>query len=186
MTKSMVKPRNILLTLKKHNVNSYITMKQVYNARYAYRSFIRDNNTEMQQLMKLLERDQYIHWHRLKDENVVRDIFWSHPDAVKLSNACNLVFLIDSTYKTNRYRLSLLDIDGLTPTWMTFSTAFAYLECCLGSRPVSRYFSEMWCTPWSYYYRQRFSIDECSENYFPWVYQFVFSVSHWYECKGKM
>ncbi|KAH1254944.1 Protein FAR1-RELATED SEQUENCE 5 [Glycine max] len=132
MTKSMVKPRNILLTLKKHNVNSYITMKQVYNARYAYRSFIRDNNNEMQQLMKLLERDQ------LKDENVVRDIFWSHPDVVKLSNACNLVFLIDSTYKTNRYRLSLLDIVGLTPTWMTFSTAFAYLECCLGSRPVSR------------------------------------------------
>ena len=54
--------------------------------------------------MKLLEWNQYIHWHRLKDEDVVRDIFWSHPDAVKLSNTCNLVFLIDSTYKTNRYR----------------------------------------------------------------------------------
>ncbi|KAH1233126.1 hypothetical protein GmHk_09G025645 [Glycine max] len=40
--------------------------------------------------MKLLERDQYIHWHRLKDEDVVRDIFWCHPDAVKLVNACNL------------------------------------------------------------------------------------------------
>ncbi|RZB80918.1 hypothetical protein D0Y65_030591 [Glycine soja] len=53
----------------------------------------------MQQLMKLLERDQYIHWHRLKDEDVVRDIFWSHPDAAKLTNA-----------------------------WMTFSAVFAYLE----------------------------------------------------------
>ena len=70
----------------------------------------------MQQLMKLLERDQYIHWHKLKDEDVARDIFWSHPDAVKLTKACNLVFLIDSTYKTNRYRLSLLDIVGVTPT----------------------------------------------------------------------
>ena len=29
---------------------------------------------------------------------------------------------------TNRYRLSLLDIIGVTPTGMTFSTAFAYLE----------------------------------------------------------
>jgi len=82
----------------------------------------------MQQLMKLLERDQYIHWHRLKDEDVVRDIFWSHPDAVKLSNACNLVFLIDSTHKTNKYKLSLLDIVGVTPTWMTFYVVFAYLE----------------------------------------------------------
>ena len=29
MTKSMVKPRNILLTLKKHNINSYTTIKQL-------------------------------------------------------------------------------------------------------------------------------------------------------------
>jgi len=57
----------------------------------------------MQQLMKLLERDHYIYWHRLKDEDVVCDIFWSHPDAVKLTHACNLVFLIDSTYKTICY-----------------------------------------------------------------------------------
>ena len=82
----------------------------------------------MQQLMMLLDRDQYIHWHRLKDDNVVRDLFWSHPDAVKLTNSCNLVFLIDSTYKTNRYKLSLLDIVGVTPTGMTFFAAFAYLE----------------------------------------------------------
>ena len=37
-------------------------------------------------------------------------------------------FFIDSTYKTNKYRLSLLDIVGVTPTGMTFSAAFAYLE----------------------------------------------------------
>jgi len=47
---------------------------------------------------------------------------------MKLCNACNLVFLIDSTYKTNRYRLPLLDFVGVTPTWMTFSAGFAYLE----------------------------------------------------------
>ncbi|KAL5184873.1 Protein FAR1-RELATED SEQUENCE 5 [Glycine soja] len=128
MTKSMVQPRNILLTLKEHNDNNYTTIKQIYNARHAYRSSIRGSNTEMQQLMMLLDRDQYVHWHRVKDDNVVRDLFWSHPDAVKLTNSCNLVFLIDSTYKTNSYKLSLLDIVGVTPTRMTFSVGFAYLE----------------------------------------------------------
>ena len=59
---------------------------------------------------------------------MVRDIFWCHPDAVKLVNACNLVFLIDNTYKTNRYRLPLLDFVGVTLIGMTFSTGFAYLE----------------------------------------------------------
>ncbi|KAH1193355.1 PKS-NRPS hybrid synthetase [Glycine max] len=128
MTKSIVKPRNILLTLKEHNVNSCPTIKQIYNARSTYRSSIKGSDTEMQHLMKLLERDQYIHWHRLKDEDVVHDIFWCHPDIVKLVNACNLVFLIDSTYKTNMYRLSLLDFVGVTPTWITFSVSFTYLE----------------------------------------------------------
>lgn len=47
---------------------------------------------------------------------------------MKLCNACNLIFFIDSTYKTNRYRLSLLDFVGVTPTGMTFSVGFAYLE----------------------------------------------------------
>jgi len=61
VTKSMVKPRNILLTLKEHNVNSCITIKQIYNAKSAYRSSIRESDTEIQHLMKLLERDQYIH-----------------------------------------------------------------------------------------------------------------------------
>ncbi|KAH1238715.1 hypothetical protein GmHk_08G023328 [Glycine max] len=102
MTKLMVKPRNILLTLKKHNANSCTTIKQIYNAKSAYLSSIRGSDTEMQHLMKLLERDQYIHWHRLKDEDVVHDIFGCPPDAVKLANTCNLEFLIDSTYKTNR------------------------------------------------------------------------------------
>ncbi|KAH1228227.1 hypothetical protein GmHk_10G028255 [Glycine max] len=71
--------------------------------------------------MKLLERDQYIHWHRLKDE-------FCHPNVVKLCNACHLVFFIDNTYKANRYRLPLLDFVWVTPTWMTFSAGFAYLE----------------------------------------------------------
>jgi len=61
MTKSMVKPRNILLTLKEHNPNSCTTIKQIYNARSASRSSIRGSDLEMQHLMKLLERDQYIY-----------------------------------------------------------------------------------------------------------------------------
>jgi len=129
MTKSMVKPRNILLTLKEHNANSCTTIKQIYNARSAFCSSIRGSDIEMQHLMKLLERDQYIHWHEIKDEDVVRDIFWCHPDTVRLVNTCNLVFLIDNTYKTNQYRLPLLDFVGVTPTGMTFSAGFAYVEC---------------------------------------------------------
>ena len=50
MTKSMVKPIIILLTLKEHKANSCTTIKQIYIARSAYRSSITGNDTEMQQL----------------------------------------------------------------------------------------------------------------------------------------
>ncbi|KAL5185362.1 putative protein FAR1-RELATED SEQUENCE 10 [Glycine soja] len=123
--------KNIIADMTKsneHNANNCTTIKQIYNARSAYHSSIRGDDTEMQHLMRLLERDQYIHGHRMKDEVVVCDLFWCHPDAVKLCNACHLVFFIDSTYKTNRYRLLLLDFVEVTPTGMTFSVGFAYLE----------------------------------------------------------
>ena len=47
MTKSMVKPRNILLMLKEHDANSYTTIKQIYNVRHAYHSSIRGSDTEI-------------------------------------------------------------------------------------------------------------------------------------------
>ncbi|KAH1251876.1 hypothetical protein GmHk_05G014646 [Glycine max] len=52
----------------------------------------------------------------MKDEDVVHDIFWSHPHAVKLTNAYNLVFLIDSTYKINDidyFHLTLFRINNV-------------------------------------------------------------------------
>ncbi|KAL5161851.1 putative protein FAR1-RELATED SEQUENCE 10 [Glycine soja] len=181
MTKSMVKPKNILLTLKEHNVNSCTTIKQIYNARSAYRSSIRGSNTEMQHLMKLLGRDQYIHWHRLKDEFVVRDLFWCHPDVVKLCKACHLVFFIDNTYKTSRYRLLLLDFVGVT-----LSVGFAYLE-------GERVNNVVWALErfQGLFLRRnrlpvRLIIDECSENCIPRVYELVVQVSHREERQGQM
>ena len=44
MTRSMVKPINILLKLKEHNFNSYTTIKQIYNAKIVYRSSTRNND----------------------------------------------------------------------------------------------------------------------------------------------
>ena len=78
--------------------------------------------------MNLLECDMYIRWHVVNDEEVVRDIFWTHPNSVKLLNAFNIVFFMNSMYKINMYRLPLLEIVGVMCIGMTFSVVFAYLE----------------------------------------------------------
>ncbi|XP_052725869.1 uncharacterized protein LOC108336744 [Vigna angularis] len=82
MTKSKVTPANILLTLKQNNDRNVTTIKQIYNARHAYKRSLRGSRTELQQLMMLLDRDKYIHWSRCADDSeVVTDLFWTHPDA---------------------------------------------------------------------------------------------------------
>ncbi|XP_073222978.1 protein FAR-RED ELONGATED HYPOCOTYL 3-like [Cicer arietinum] len=85
--------------------------------------------TDMQHLLKLLEAERYTCWSRThEDSNIVRDMFWTHPDSITLLNMFPLVLIMDSTYKTNKYRLPLFEIVGVTSTGLTFNVAFAYMD----------------------------------------------------------
>ncbi|XP_058726499.1 uncharacterized protein LOC131597852 [Vicia villosa] len=78
---------------------------------------------------KKLEMFQISSWYRVcEDKFIVRDIFWTHPKSIKLFNIFSTVLMIDSTYKTNKYRVPLLEIVGVTSTEKTFSVGFAFLE----------------------------------------------------------
>ncbi|XP_050895723.1 uncharacterized protein LOC127102396 [Lathyrus oleraceus] len=59
---------------------------------------------------------------------IVRDIFWTHSRSIKLFNIFPTILIIDSTYKTNKYRFPLLGIIGVTSMKKTFSVRFAFLE----------------------------------------------------------
>ena len=89
MTKTSVKPRNILLTMKERNEKNVTTIKQVYNAMIVHRRSQQGHITKMQQLMLLLERDRYVHCCRCDEvSNIVQDIFWRHPQKlVDISSA---------------------------------------------------------------------------------------------------
>lgn len=63
-----------------------------------------------------------------EDGEIVRDIFWGHLDSIKLFNTFINVLIIDSTYKTNVYKLPLLEIVGVTSTEKTYYVGFVFLE----------------------------------------------------------
>jgi len=67
MTKSLVKPTNILLTLKKNSEDNVTIINQVFNARYSYGRSVRGSIIKLQQLMMLLKRGEYIHCSRCDD-----------------------------------------------------------------------------------------------------------------------
>ncbi|XP_050876420.1 uncharacterized protein LOC127080131 [Lathyrus oleraceus] len=86
MTLNLVQPKNIIVTLKRKRPENISNIKQVYNIRYR----------------------------TCENGVIVRDIFWTHPDSIKLFNTFSTVLIFDSTYKTNKHKLRLLEMVGVT------------------------------------------------------------------------
>ncbi|KAL7228955.1 hypothetical protein ACSBR2_007619 [Camellia fascicularis] len=129
MSKSMVQPSEILVTLKQRDDANASIIKTIYNAHHRYKVAEKVRRSQMQQLLGQLTVNKYIEWHRsYADTETVTDLFFAHPGSLNLLRAFPKVLLMDCIYKTNRYQFSLLEIIGVTSIDMTFSVAFVYLQ----------------------------------------------------------
>ncbi|XP_057452011.1 protein FAR1-RELATED SEQUENCE 6-like [Lotus japonicus] len=123
-----VNPGNMLLALKDANPQNVTTIRQVYNERMTHIRAKRGQLSEMQHLMRLLEEDRYTHWSRNEEgSTVIRTLFWAHPVSIQLFNQFPTVVLLDSTYKTNKYMIPLLEMVGMTSVGFTYTIGFGYM-----------------------------------------------------------
>ncbi|XP_038680967.1 uncharacterized protein LOC119981899 [Tripterygium wilfordii] len=85
--------------------------------------------TQMQVVMSFLQHEGYIFESQTNVvTNELEDLFFAHPGSLERWRAFPHVLLMDSTYKTNRYKMPLLEIVGATATNMTFCIAFVFLH----------------------------------------------------------
>jgi len=83
---------------------------------------------ELQFLMSKLKEHEYVYYTGCNsEETTLQDIFFTHPTSVKLLNTFSTVLVMDSTYKTNTYRMPLFEIVGCTSTKMMYSVGFSFL-----------------------------------------------------------
>lgn len=54
----------------------------------------------------------------------MRNIFWDHPDSIKLLNIFHIMLVIDNT---NKYRQPLFEIVGMMLIKLAFDVGFAYI-----------------------------------------------------------
>jgi hypothetical protein len=88
----------------------------------------RGPRTEMHHLMKSLVEGNYLFTHTvLPGTGTLSDILWVHLDSMKLFNTLPTVFVMNSTYKVNKYRIPLLEVVGCTSTGNTYAIAFGFL-----------------------------------------------------------
>lgn len=129
MSRSLVRPKEILHAIKQKNADNKTTMKTIYNVRQRSRVIEKAGRSQMQYLLGKLSEHHYIEWHRnCQTTDRVKDIFMAHPFSLEILRAFPKVLIMDCTYKTNRFRCPLLEIVGVTSTNLTFSVAFVYLE----------------------------------------------------------
>ena len=104
LTKSHVKPKEILDHLKREDPNIRTTLKHIYNARNKIKSEAMGGRTVMQQLMHYIDQYGYFIWHRLDEAtSQLSDLMFCHPRSLQMLRLFPYVLLMDSTYKTNRY-----------------------------------------------------------------------------------
>ncbi|XP_038704673.1 uncharacterized protein LOC120000623 [Tripterygium wilfordii] len=112
MSKNMVMPKEILCTIKQKDPLNATTLRTIYNARHKHKVIEKAGRTQMAST---------------DGTDTVADLIWAHPKSIDLLRTFSRVLLLDCTYKTNRYRMPLLEVVGVTSTNLTFSVAFAYL-----------------------------------------------------------
>ena len=109
MSKSMVRPKDVLVSLKQRSELNVTIMKTIYNARHRHRVVEWGGRTQMQQLMNKLTEHMYIECHRnCEDSDIITDLVWAHPTCIQLLQSFPHVLIMDCTYKTNRYRMPVL------------------------------------------------------------------------------
>ncbi|GAU13438.1 hypothetical protein TSUD_127340 [Trifolium subterraneum] len=128
LTENMALSRNSISNLKNGRQLTATTIKHIYNARYRLKKFSRGPRTEMQQLIKCLLEGIYLYTHGvLPDTEMLSDILWAPPDSVKLFHTFLTMLIMDLTYKTNKYRLPLVEFFGSTSIGNTYVVAFVFL-----------------------------------------------------------
>lgn len=129
MHKNLVKPKEILATLKRNDTSNSTTIKTIYNVIKAQNAIERAGRSQVQYLLSKLKEFDYFEWHRktLDGTDIIKDIFWAHPVSLDFLRTFPRVIILDCTYKTNRYKMPLLEIVGVTSTDLTFCIAIAYL-----------------------------------------------------------
>ncbi|XP_012842403.1 PREDICTED: uncharacterized protein LOC105962636 [Erythranthe guttata] len=89
---------------------------------------LRKDDPIIQTSMKHVYRG-YRYWHRVDSEtsNAITDVMVAFPKSIKLLRLFVYVILMDCTYKTDKYKMTLLEMIGITPVGNNFMIVVAFM-----------------------------------------------------------
>lgn len=122
-------PRTIVAALRGEGTNiSSITARDVYNARVQIRAENLAGKTPIQTLIEELEEKEFVWEVKTNEAGRITHLFFAPRQGLALYQAYPEVPLLDCTYKTNKFKMPLLNVVGFTGLNTTFYVAFAFLR----------------------------------------------------------
>jgi len=123
-----VAPTAILSYLKRQLNNVWSTRKDVNNEISRARVEYLSGRSPILALFDMVCSDSYFHDFLLHPSGRVQSLFFVNNSVLQLNKMFSTVFLMDCTYKTNRFGLPLLNLIGVTSTYRSFNAGFAFLK----------------------------------------------------------
>ncbi|CAH1770883.1 10294_t:CDS:1, partial [Entrophospora sp. SA101] len=110
------------------DLSSMATSRTIYNTLHSIREERLDGRTPIQALFDKLQESDFEFDYQHDHQNHITHLFFAHRISIALTRTYPVVLLLDCTYKTNRYRMPLLNVVGMTSFNTTFFSCFAFLK----------------------------------------------------------
>ncbi|XP_077246723.1 PKS-NRPS hybrid synthetase cheA-like isoform X2 [Tasmannia lanceolata] len=122
-----IQPRQMVTTLRNTNPNLAVVSSDVYNIKKKIRLENLSGRTPIQALLDELARGGFQYNLKYDGEGRLTHLFFAHPNSIAMSKSYSNVFVMDCTCKTNKYKMTLLDVVGVTSFNTSFYSCFALL-----------------------------------------------------------
>jgi len=118
---------NMLHATKKEGETLLATKNTIYVAKRRVKMESLQGLSPIVHLKNQLGNSDYSTCVKTDNDGTLKALFFCHHASLELYSAYNTILFADSTYKTNKYKMPLLHLAGVTGNNKSFSVAFCFL-----------------------------------------------------------
>ena len=127
MANAGVAPKEIRSFLRTQS-DSLATQQDIYNCIAKGKRDLVQGQNNIHALANELDKDGFWSRIQLNTDNRVTEVLFAHPKSIAYLRSYPDILILDCTYKTNRYKMPLLDMVGVDASQRSFCIAFAFLS----------------------------------------------------------